>query len=339
MGRKEEPMIAYYNDPGHFADLMNGWIYRGEKKLTAEQIQETDSRYTTETNQKYRTRYRDIAKQVKNIRVVLVVGTEIQSYVDYSMPVRGMDYDAVEYKRQISMIKSRWKSKRTAKVFMSPIDKEDRLIPAITLVLYMGEEPWDAAAHLHEILDFSNVTDEWKEYIQDYKVHVLDICHTPDERLMEFPNDIASMFLFIKYAKDKKKLAELVHSSLGFSELESDTVSTLLNYVEDPQVLKIKKTWETEGGKIDMRSALGEIYEDGVAIGEKRGITIGEERGITIGKEYGISSMLELLQELGYCEDDAKFHLENKYQLSEHAADRYIKKYWNKKSNVKRNGI
>ena len=41
MGRKEEPMIAYYNDPGHFADLMNGWIYRGEKKLTAEQIQET----------------------------------------------------------------------------------------------------------------------------------------------------------------------------------------------------------------------------------------------------------------------------------------------------------
>ena len=59
----------------------------------------------------------------------------------------------------------------------------------------------------------------------------------------------------------------------------------------------------TNGGKIDMRSALGEIYEDGVAIGEKRGITIGEERGITIGKEYGISSMLELLQELGYCED------------------------------------
>lgn len=38
MGRKEEPMIAYYNDPGHFADLMNGWIYRGEKKLTAEQM-------------------------------------------------------------------------------------------------------------------------------------------------------------------------------------------------------------------------------------------------------------------------------------------------------------
>ena len=80
-------------------------------------------------------------------------------------------------------------------------------------------------------------------------------------------------------------------------------VRTAPNYV-----LQIKKTWETKGGKIDMRSALGEIYEDGVAIGEKRGeergitigekrgITIGEKRGITIGKDYGISSMLELLQ-------------------------------------------
>ena len=89
-----------------------------------------------------------------------------------------------------------------------------------------------------------------------------------------------------------------------------------------------------------MRSALGEIYEDGIAIGEKRGITIGEKRGekrgitigekrgITIGKEYGISSMLELLQELGYCKDDAKFHLENKFQLSGQEADSYIKKYW-----------
>ena len=46
MGQKEESMIAYYNNPEHFADLMNGWIYRGEKQLTAAQIQEMDTRYT-----------------------------------------------------------------------------------------------------------------------------------------------------------------------------------------------------------------------------------------------------------------------------------------------------
>lgn len=49
MGQKEESMIAYYNNPEHFADLMNGWIYRGEKQLTAAQIQEMDTRYTART--------------------------------------------------------------------------------------------------------------------------------------------------------------------------------------------------------------------------------------------------------------------------------------------------
>ena len=40
MNPKEEPMVAYYDDPAHFADLMNGWIYRGTKQLMAEQILE-----------------------------------------------------------------------------------------------------------------------------------------------------------------------------------------------------------------------------------------------------------------------------------------------------------
>ena len=96
-------------------------------------------------------------------------------------------------------------------------------------------------------------------------------------------------------------------------------------------MLEMKKAWETEGGKINMRCAIDEIYEDGIAEGEKRGITIGEERGIAIGKEYGISSMLELLKELGYMEDNARFQLEMKFQLSEREADEYMKKYWRTK--------
>ena len=320
MGQKEESMIAYYNNPEHFADLMNGWIYRGEKQLTAAQIQEMDTRYTARTGKNYRTRYRDIAKRVKNVRIVLIVGTEIQTYVDYSMPVRGMDYDAIEYKRQISEIKRMQKSTKPVSVNMSPMSKTDRLIPAVTLVLYMGEEPWDAADNLYEILDFSDVTDEWKKYIQNYKVHVLDIGHTPDERLMEFPDDIACMFLSIKYAKDKKNLAELAKKLPQFMEMGKDTYETVWNYIGNQQMLEIKKAWETEGGKVNMRCAIDEIYEDGIAEGEKRGEKRGEERGI--------SCMLELLKEFGCTEDNARFHLEMKFHLSEKEADVYMKKYW-----------
>lgn len=229
-----------------------------------------------------------------------------------------------EYKRQISEIKRMQKSTKPVSVNMSPMSKTDRLIPAVTLVLYMGEEPWDAADNLHEILNFSDVTDEWKNYIQNYKVHVLDICHTSDERLMEFPDDIACMFLSIKYAKDKKKLAELAKKLPQFMEMGKDTYETVWNYVGNQQMMEIKKAWETEGGKVNMRCAIDEIYEDGIAEGEKRGITIGEKRG----EERGISCMLELLKEFGCTEDNARFQLEMKFQLSEKEADEYVKKYW-----------
>ena len=325
MGQKEEPLVAYYDDPNHFAGLINGWIYHGARQLTAEQIQEINTRYTAKTKRNYRTRYRDIAKQVQNIKVLLIVGTEIQTYVDYSMPVRGMDYDAVEYKRQISRIKNNRKTSNDTLMEMSPISKTDRLIPAITLVLYLGAKPWDAADNLHDILDFSNISDEWKEYIQNYKIHVLDICHTPDERLLEFPDEIACMFLAIKHAGNRQKLSELINMFPFFHNLDEDTYDTIWNYVGNKKMLEIKKELETENGGIDMRCAIDEIYEDGIAEGERRG----EQRGMQLGEARGISSMLELLKELGCSVNDVKLHLENKLHMPEEKANEYIRQYWN----------
>ena len=315
-------MIAYYNDPGHFADLMNGWIYRGEKKLTAEQIQETDSRYTTETNRKYRTRYRDIAKRVKNIRVVLVVGTEIQSYVDYSMPVRGMDYDAVEYKRQISIIKNRRKSKKATKLSMSPLAKEDRLIPAITLVLYMGEEPWDAAKNLHGLLDFSEVPERFKTYIPDYQIHVLDVCHTPDDRLLEFPKDIATMFLTIKYRDNLPTLKKVLKTIPEIENIEEDTYDVMWNFL-DKRMLELKENVQNEDGGINMCGAVDQMIAEGM----ERGLAQGMER-VAQEKVWGIRNMIEVCQELGGTYDNTQFQVEMRYHLSQEEAGKYMKQYW-----------
>ena len=85
-------------------------------------------------------------------------------------------------------------------------------------------------------------------------------------------------------------------------------------------MLKMKKASETEKGGIDMRYAIDEIYEDGLAEGERRGLAEGEKRGI--------AGMLDLLKELG-C--SAKLHLKNKLHLSEDTANEYIQKCWNTK--------
>lgn len=120
------------------------------------------------------------------------------------------------------------------------------LFLAKTLVLYLGTKPWDAADNLHDILDFSNISAEWKEYIQNYKIHVLDICHTPDERLLEFPDKIACMFLAIKHAGNKQRLSELINMFPFFHNLDEDTYDTIWNYVGNPKMLEIKKELETK---------------------------------------------------------------------------------------------
>ena len=100
MGSKEEPMITYYEDARHFAWLVNGWIYHGNGGIEPAQIKPKNIRLTGRTGKgkaaRTRTRYRDISKTIENATIFLIIGAEFQSFVDYSMPVRVMDYDSLE---------------------------------------------------------------------------------------------------------------------------------------------------------------------------------------------------------------------------------------------------
>ena len=40
------------------------------------------------------------------------------------------------------------------------------------------------------MLDFSEVPERFKNYIPDYQINVLDVCHTPDERLLELKENV-----------------------------------------------------------------------------------------------------------------------------------------------------
>ena len=86
MGKKEEPMIAYYEDARHFAWLVNGWICQGEKEIDEAQIKPKNIRFTGKTGSgrtaRIRSRYRDVFKEIGKVKVVLMIGTELQSFVD-----------------------------------------------------------------------------------------------------------------------------------------------------------------------------------------------------------------------------------------------------------------
>ena len=262
MGSKEEPMITYYEDARHFAWLVNGWIYHGNGGIEPTQIKPKNIRLTGRTGKgriiRTRTRYRDISKTIGNATIFLIIGTEFQSFVDYSMPVRVMDYDSLEYKDQIQAIHTTRKNEaiasgRTPDVDLSPLKKEDRLVPVITLVLYMGEDPWNA-----------------------------------DERLLEFPKDLASMFLTIKYQKNPVTLKAILHSIPEFHAVEKETFDAVWGFL-DKRVLEYKVEAQSSEGDVNMCVAIDMMLADERKQGHERGLS----EGRSLEKEFLILKMLK----------------------------------------------
>ena len=332
MESKEEPMVAYYEDARHFAWLVNGWICHGNNEIDATQIKPKNIRLTGKTgkrrNTRTRSRFRDISKEIRKVKVILVIGLELQSFIDYSMPVRVMDYDALEYKDQIRRIISERKAEMAAldgktKVNLSPLKKEDRLNPVITLVLYIGEKPWDASESLHELLDFTDVPENFRKYVTDYKIHVLDICHTPDERLLEFPKDIATMFLTIKYRENLEILKKVIQTIPEIENIEEDTYDVMWNFL-DKRMLPLKENLQNEQGGVNMCGAVDQMIAEGM----ERGLAEGMERGIIQGTERGIKNMIELCQEWGGTYDNTQFQVEMRFNLKKAEAKTYMEKYW-----------
>lgn len=280
MGRKEEPLIHYYDQPAHFAELINGWIYDGEDCLSPEDITQADRRLEQRSGKRpekgsYRQRCRDIFKQAGELNIRLFVGVELQENMDYSMPLRVMDMDVISYTRQKEFLAAEHRRKKDLNTassgeFLTGMAKEDRLAPVVTLVLYLSDKPWDGARSLHEMLNFKNISEKAKKYIENYNIHILDVCHTPDRELQKFPPDIRFMLMFIKYTKDKKALAD-IRQLCGQETIAEDTFDALADYMNEPELWKMKEKAGTEKGRINMCEGLRELMADSKAEGREEG--------------------------------------------------------------------
>lgn len=327
MGRKEEPIIEYCEKSHNFADLLNGWMFAGRKAILPEQVHSVDSRYTAKSGKgrsaRYRTRYRDVVKHVEGAYIRVIIGTEMQSYIDYAMPVRVMDYDALEYKSQAASLRRRHRAEEPQKVFLSDMQKEDRLTPALTLVLYFGTKAWDSAKNLHGILDFTGIPRELKKYIPDYPVYVLDICHESDERLLEFPRNLACMFMILKYQKNKEKLLEVLENVEAFQQVDGEMYDAVWTYTNEKKLLELKEQAEDENGGVNVCQAIRELVKDA----REEGIAQGISRGVAQGIANGIQILIETLQELHMEESEISAKIAQKYRIPIQDAEEYVAKY------------
>lgn len=280
MGKKDITLKDYLSDVGRYADLWNGSIFRGEQIIKADELSEVNTVQSKSDAQAVIERSNDIAmKQTADGKCLAVWLIANQETVDYSMPVRVMLQEALEYDRQLKEIrrKNRESAKKATAVrfttsgeFLSQIKRDDRLHPVVTLIVYWGEEEWQGAKCLHDILDFGEEKTDKEElsrilrkYVPEYPIHFLNLSEMNDYE--NFHTELRTLFEL--YARRNRKIEFTEYLEEHADEVDSETCWVLGQLINSKELQNY-----TVEEKRDMGNVITELIEDGRAEGKREGL-------------------------------------------------------------------
>ena len=326
MGKTERVTCEYLKSDDIFADVLNIALYSGENVVKPENISELDTTYMTGVssafagksgNKKVKSqtqvkKYRDILRMVRlsgegdnaEYCVRLIAGVEQQTNVHYAMPVRDMLYDALEYAEQVRE-KARdnlslktdgtGKHRFTHAEFLSGMRKGDKLIPVVTIVVYFQPEEWDGPKSLHEMLDFTGMSDEMVNIIPDYKMLVLQPSDYEETFTGKLKSTLSVVLGLLKRAGSKTEFKDYVdmHSDI-FSELSYDAAAVVNEYCS----IGIPKEEIRGKEAVNMCKAVEEIREEGRIEGKNQGRIEGEQIGERRGKIIAYMDMGVSMEEI-----------------------------------------
>lgn len=276
MSDKDSISKKYLQDKERFADLFNFYLYNGRQVIDPQQLKELD---TTAITLPYGQdgKISPVQKQRDIIKVVsamadehyeyLLLAVELQSDVHYAMPPRNMLYDAIQYLDQIYQItKAHRKNGDKPSVqdeFLSGFYKTDKLLPVITLTVYLDAKEWDAPRSLHEMLFMKD--EELLKFIPDYKLNLITPADISDMDFSKFHTELSPVLKYLKYSRSKEKLSEIIYSDPAYRSISRDSAE-MINIVTNSAI-------RLEQGKerIDMCKALEDIRADERAEGRAEG--------------------------------------------------------------------
>ena len=183
-------------------------------------------------------------------------------------PVKNMVYDALEYAGQVeNSARSHREAKQwpsTSGEYLIGFYKDDRLIPVITVVVYFGSDTWNAPRSLHAMLSVHDP--EILSLAPDYRINLFSPAEIKDEELNKLQSNLREVMLFIKYAKDKRKLKKLTSENSSFQSLELKAAQVIDSITD----INLRFT-ETERS-VNMCQAVQEICDDTRAEGHAQGL-------------------------------------------------------------------
>ena len=281
LGTKDSKAKEYLSDNTRFSEICNYVLFDGEKVIKPENLKECDttevlSVFGIDRKQIVKQKWRDLLKGVsvkytESVYIVLM-GIEAQTDVHYSMPVKTMIYDAMNYGEQVNEAKKQHqknKDYKSSDEFLSGFTLEDRLTPVITITLYLGTKNWDGPRSLVEMMP--HMDERFRPFINDYRINLLNPLEITD--FSKFKTGLRPLFEVLKNASDEGKLNDLITKDETFTRVDVETIAAInlfvgtdIKYDEKEEVVNMCKAWDDH-------------KKLGIQEGMKQGIQQGMQQG------------------------------------------------------------
>lgn len=333
MGKYDSCMKEYLQSKEHFADLFNGCCFQGRKVVEAEKLEEASETYVISKDDGSGSgksqSFRDLKMRLGSGMLLQVLAIENQSYVDYGMPVRCMDYDTAEYKRQLKEKKQQFrhllkqlqnndhhtKLTITYAERLSGLSKKERLCPVYTICIYSGMDPWDGPRKLSDMMSFKE-NDEWKALFADYPVRLY--CVNEENDFNGFHTELKELLQAMKCRKDKEKLSELMKNE-AYTHLSKDTWQAIAIMTDNAHLIETIHSYRTENEKreeYNMCQALEELMQDHWNEGKEEGREESRQNIVLnmLKKGFQIEQICDIVE----CDPDMVLELQKQQKLLLH---------------------
>lgn len=295
MNEKDIKAKEYLSDNKRFADLFNYYLFDGRQIIEPEKLEERDTQelltlYGADGKETAKEKWRDLLKhaiiKTAGSTLLVLLGIENQSEIHYAMPVRTMNYDAMNYAAQVTETARKHREQKDYEnraEFLSGFGKSDRLTPVITLTVYWGADKWDAPRCLHDM--FSQEDRELLHFIDNYHLHLIIPNEITD--FEKFRTSIGEVLELIKASESEQEMEQVLNSNPTFRKLENEAVSVINAFT------KIKVRVNEKEVTTDMCKAWEEHLETGKEMGVElsakvyRQIMSGERDNSVIARSCG----------------------------------------------------
>ncbi len=199
------------------------------------------------------------------------------------MPFRIIGYDGASYRSQL-------------------LDKAKSIVPVVSFVLYFGtEKRWIRNKSLKECV---KVPKDLDSYINDYKVHVIEVAWLTDEQLAMFKSDFGIVAnFFVQKRKNKQYTPD------DPREIEHvDAVLKLLSVMTEDKEYEALLNNSQEGKVKNMCEVAQRLIREGK----------------NAGMQQGIQSSVSVLRKVGKADEEILPLIMEEYNLTKDEALAYL---------------